>query len=916
MEQIRKLNNRTVFTLLSMSIKYPIEKAFVISADALINDLQTNIDSGLTHTEAENRTKEFGLNVYKTQKQKSIWLIFLLQFKSPIVYLLVAAAAVSLYFKDVIEAAAIVVVILINAIIGFLMELQARSSMNALKEMDVINTNVIRDGKKQEVPSENITPGDIVVLEAGDVVPGDGRIIEANQLKCDESSLTGESLPSEKKPEDLNEGTSLGDQHNMVFKGTSVVNGNGKIIITGIAEHTQLGTITSLVEKSEDKKTPLDQKINSLSKKLIWITLGMTAIFATTGVVQGKEWVLIFESSIALAVAAFPEGLPIVATIALSHGMLLMAKRNAIVKKLSAVETLGGTNVILTDKTGTLTENKIYVETFSFPEERVAVKIDNNNLSYPDKQIEKSKENFEKMRIIGALCNNAPLENQEQKDEHKPAAGDPIDIALILLANVSGTPAKELHSQFERKAEVPFNSDIKIMGTLHSSPNGNFVAAKGSVEHLLNNCTKIQYDGEIKELNEDHKKFILDESEKMAADGLRVIGFAYREGNDINTDNYLSELIHVGMIGFLDPPRMDIKDAIVRCRNAGIRIVMITGDHPMTALNIAKKTGVVDENEQHVIIGQDLPEADHITDEWREKILSTSVFARTTPKQKLEIVEAFQKAGNIVAMTGDGINDAPALKKADIGIAMGLRGTQVAKETAGIVLKDDSFTSIAEAVAHGREIFDNIKKFIVYLFSCNLSEIFIVTILGFIAPLSTLLPLQILFLNMVTDVFPALALGVGKGDEKVMEKQPRDPKENIITSKDWIKVFIYAALVSASVVIAVIYCDHINESDHKIANNAAFVTLAFAQLFHVFNMSSMNSKIILNDITKNKFVWLATVICTGIMIAIFAIPYTRLVLGLEPLPKEAWIVSILCSLMPLVVVQTYKVISKTLKKNK
>lgn len=899
-----------------MSIKYPIENPFIIPDDILIRDLKTNAESGLTTNEAENRTKEFGQNIYRVQKQKSIWLIFLLQFKSPIVYMLVAAAAVSLYFKDVIEAAAILVVIVVNAVIGFLMELQARSSMNALKEMDVIKTNVIRNGVKQQIPAENITPGDIVLLEAGDVVPGDGRVLEGNQLKCDESSLTGESLPAEKKSGELSAETALGDQHNMIFKGTSVVNGNGKAIITGIAEQTQLGTITSLVEKSEDKQTPLDLKINALSKKLIWITLAMTVIFAITGFLQHKQWVLIFESSIALAVAAFPEGLPIVATIALSHGMLLMAKRNAIVKKLSAVETLGGTRVILTDKTGTLTENKIYVETFSFPEEKIPVKIENNTLIYPDKQIEKSKELFEKMRIIGALCNDAPVENQELQDETKFSAGDPIDIALIQLANVSGTSAKDLHAQFERIGEVPFNSDSKIMGTLHHSTNGKMVAAKGSVEHLLNTCTNIQYGSEIRNLDDEQRKIILEESEKMAADGLRVISFAYREGQDINTDNYLSELIHVGMIGFLDPPRTDIKEAIVRCRNAGIRIVMITGDHPMTALNIAKKTGLVDESEQQVLIGKDLPEADHVTDEWREKILATSIFARTTPKQKLEIVEAFQKAGNIVAMTGDGINDAPALKKADIGIAMGLRGTQVAKETAGIVLKDDSFTSIAEAVAHGREIFDNIKKFIVYLFSCNLSEIFIVTILGFITPLSTLLPLQILFLNMVTDVFPALALGLGQGDEKVMEKQPRDAKENILTNKDWIKIAFYSLLVSVSVIIAVIYCDHIVETDHKLANNAAFITLAFSQLLHVLNMSAFNSKMILNDITKNKFIWLAILLCTGIMTAVYIIPYTRGILGLELLPAEAVVVSIACSFIPVVVVQTYKLIFKLINKNK
>ncbi|MGN6645305.1 MAG: cation-translocating P-type ATPase, partial [Cytophaga sp.] len=470
------------------------------------------------------------------------------------------------------------------------------------------------------------------------------------------------------------------------------------------------------------------------------------------------------------------------------------------------------------------------------------------------------------------------------------------------------------HTQFERVSEIPFNSETKIMGTLHNLPEGKFAAAKGSVEHLLSNCTKIQYGTEIKELNEEIKKNILEESEKMSADGLRVIGFAYKEGTEINPDDYLSDLIHIGMIGFLDPPRMDIKDAILRCRNAGIRIIMITGDHPMTALNIAKRTGVVDENEQNVIIGKNLPDANAVSDEWREKILGTSVFARTTPKQKLEIVETFQKAGNIVAMTGDGINDAPALKKADIGIAMGYRGTQVAKETAGIVLKDDSFTSIAEAVAHGREIFDNIKKFIVYLFSCNLSEICIVTILGFITPMSTLLPLQILFLNMVTDVFPALALGVGKGDEKVMEKQPRKSTENILIKKDWITISLYAFLISISVIVAVIYCDHIIETDHKIANNAAFITLAFSQLLHVFNMSSIESGLFINDISRNKFVWSAILLCAGIMVLVYLIPYTRLVLGLESLPAEAWIVSILCSFIPVILVQGYKISAKVMQK--
>ena len=693
-----------------MKIKYPPDDPHTLSVAEILQSFQTNAETGIRQSEAENRTKEFGANIYEAQKQKSVWLILLLQFKSPIVYLLVAAASVTLYFKNYIEAGAIAVVILVNAIIGFLMELQARSSMDALREMDVILSKVIRDGKVQEIPSEKLTPGDVVLLEAGDVIPGDGRLVESNQLQCDESSLTGESLPTEKNIEKLPKETALGDQHNMVFKGASVMNGKGKAVITGIAKNTQLGTITSLVESSKETETPLDKKLRALSKKLIWITLFMTSIFAVTGIIQGKPWVLIFETSIALAVAAFPEGLPIVSTVALAYGMLLMARRNAIVKKLSAVETLGSTNVILTDKTGTLTENKIYVDTLSFPEENLQVSIKNNSLEFNNGEIKKSKENFENLKLAGALCNNATVKNTEEKDK---LLGDPIEIALIHLADTSGTTAAEVKKQYERIAEVPFNSETKIMGTLHKGPNGNFVAAKGSVEHLLAKCSKIQTGSSIKELEEAERKMILAESEKMAAQGLRVLAFAYREEAELNKENYLEDLVYVGMIGFLDPPRLDIKEAITTCRKAGIKVVMITGDHPLTALNIAQKTGLIDEGEQQVIAGKDLPEIDSLTDEWKKKILSAAVFARTTPKQKLDIADIYQKAGNIVAMTGDGVNDAPALKKADVGIAMGLRGTQVAKETASIILKDDSFNSIVEAVSHGRAIFQNIQKFVI-----------------------------------------------------------------------------------------------------------------------------------------------------------------------------------------------------------
>lgn len=893
-----------------MNIKYPLENIQTLSVKEIETSFQTDSGNGLTMSEATRRAELFGPNIYQIQKEKSVWHILLQQFVSPIVYLLVFGAAVSFFFKDYLDAIAIGVVIFINALIGFLMEMQARSSMHALREMDVIKSKVIREGKVMDIPAEKLTPGDVIMLEAGDVIPADGRLIEANHLQCDESSLTGESLPTVKNTDELTKDVPLGDRINMVFKGASVMNGNGKAVITGIAQHTQLGTITSLVENSDSTATPLDKKLNALSKKLIWITLGMTLIFAITGIIQGKEWKSILETSIALAVAAIPEGLPIVATIALAYGMLLMAKRNAIVKQLSSVETLGSTSVILTDKTGTLTENKISVEMFSFPEEKVQVKIENNVLRFDDGQIELSKENFEKLILIGTLCNDASAET-----ENKKATGDPIEIALLHLTAASEANTETLKNEYERLNEVPFNSVTKIMGTLHQGPDKNFVAAKGSVEDLLIKCSKVQSGASITDLTSSEKSNILAESEKMSANGLRVLAFAYKEGT-FQDEKYLSDLIYVGMIGFLDPPRLDIKDTILSCRKAGIRVVMITGDHPLTALNIAKRTGLVEQDEEKVITGKDLPAMDKLTEDWKKKILETSVFARTTPKQKLEIEDVYQKAGNIVAMTGDGVNDAPALKKADVGIAMGLRGTAVAKETASIVLKDDSFTSITAAIAHGREIFQNIQKFVIYLVSCNMSEILIVTALGVFVPAATLIPLQILFLNIVTDVFPALALGLGRGDLTVMQRPPRGFKKNIVSTRDWVIISAYALTLTLSVILAVLYTKYYITDHEIVLNNIAFLTLTFAQLFHVFNMSSLHSKLIINEITTNKFVWFALLLCFGLLALVFMLPELRLVLKLNVLSPQLWIVAIIAGVLPLIGIQTYVSIWKKMQSRK
>ncbi|WP_017258808.1 cation-translocating P-type ATPase [Pedobacter arcticus] len=886
-----------------MEIEYPIKDAYSLTAESLEKTLSTSKTEGISDAEALKRTKHFGLNSYKSQKQKSLWRMALEQFNSPIVYLLFVAAFASLYFKNNVEAITIFIVILINAIIGFFMELQARSSMKALREMDVSYSKVVRDGKTLEIPSENLVPGDLLLLEAGDMVSGDGRIVFLNALQVDESSLTGESFPVFKAVEIPTEKTESAHAQNMVYKGTAVLNGNAKVIVTGIAEETALGKISELVGSSISKKTPLDLKISRLTKKLIWITLVMTTLFAVSGFIEGRPWLQILKTSIALAVAAFPEGLPIVVTVALAYGMLLMAKKNSIVKKLSSVETLGSVNVILTDKTGTLTENKIYVEVLSFPTEEIRVSIKNGTLEFKDAKIGQSQLNFELLVRIGSLCNNAPL---DPSAHNQKSYGDPVEVSLLLLADAAGFPAKTAVNEFKRISEIPFSSKSKMMATLHKNGSDFTVSAKGAVENLLAVCNHIQSGEAVTDLSEEQRKKILESAEKLSASGLRVLAFAYLTSSEKPAEDYLKNLTYVGLVGFLDPPRADIKDAISDCRSAGIKIVMITGDHPMTALNIAKQVGIIEAKDENVISGIDLPKPDLLKADWTKRILNTSVFARTTPKQKLEIVDIYQKAGYIVAMTGDGVNDAPALKKADVGIAMGLRGTQVAKETASIVLKDDSFTSISQAVEHGREIFQNIQRFVIYLVSCNLSEIFIVTLLGFIAPAAMLFPLQILFLNMVTDVFPALALGLGKGDQTVMQRPPRDPKLDIVSNRNWLVIIIYAAMMTGSVVLSIFLCRVYVVADAMIINNVAFITLAFSQLFHVFNMSSIHSGMFKNEVTKNKFVWIALLLCFSIVLIVYIFPASRTALNFEFIPIKAWLIALLASLLPLFCVQLYK----------
>ncbi len=873
---------------------YPIEHALSIKADDIAKLMHVNMQTGLKESSINERITKYGLNSYAAQKQKSIWLILFEQFKSPIIVLLVVAAGFSFFFEDWLEGFSIIVVIFITAVLGFFMELQARNSMKALKEMDISVSKVWRDNALKEIPSERIVPGDVLELEAGDMVMADARLIEVNQFEVDESTLTGESLAVEKNIEVIEKDVSLADEINSIFKGTSVVKGNAKAIVTGTGLHTELGKITQLVEAANQDDTPLEKKLQGLAKVLMWITAAFASIFIITGLLQGKQFYLIVETALALAVAAIPEGLPIVSIIALTYGMLRLAKKKVLIKRLASVETLGGINTIFTDKTGTLTENKIDVNSLIFFDEDIAIDKNGKVVSVA---IKKNKDAFEKLLIISTLSNNAASNQEEDKKKY---LGDPIEIALLQFVNSSKTNAVDINAWYPRIAEEPFNSETKLMATLHKTATGNFVAAKGAVEELITKCSFYCAGDRVVPLADADKKIFLHKAEVIEAQGSKVLAFAFKEATNIATNNFLSDLTLAGLIGFLDPPRMEVVDALQSCRDAGIKVIMITGDHPATALNIAEKIKL-SEKDNVVINGKEL---DSKLSE--EKLFAATIFARVTPKQKLDMISLYQKQGNIVAMTGDGINDAPALKKADIGIAMGIRGTQVAKETAAMILKDDSFTSIVAAIMQGRVIFKNIKNFLMYLLSCNLSEIFIVFFYGLLNFPFSLLPLQILFLNLVTDIFPALALGFGKGNKLIMKIPPRNPQQPIVSKKDWFTINVYAVLLALPILLVTWYCSYYLKYDAELCNNITFFSLAFSQLWHVLNLSSRKISLINNEITRNKFTWAALLLCIAIMAVFYFVSPLNKYIGLQMLNKDIWLIIAVTSIAPVFLIQLFK----------
>ena len=886
-----------------------IKEVYRYGHEKIIESLQTDPKKGLSSKEVEQRLNEYGPNTLKKGSEVSPFEIFISQFKNILVILLIIAASISFFMGDTIEGIAVLAVIIINALFGFFTEYRAEKSVEELKKMVTTQSKVLRDGKVISVDSDNVVPGDILIIEEGDRVTADGRLIEADNLAVDESALTGESDPVNKKTDKIKEEeVPLAETNNMVYMGTAVTRGNGVAVITGTGPKTEMGKISDLLSKTVDERTPLEEKLDQLGKTLIGITLLVAAIVSIFGIVSGRDVVDMVKTGVALAIAAVPEGLPAVSTITLAIGMNKMARHKALVKSLPAVETLGSTTVICTDKTGTLTENQMTVNKIYLTDREIDVtgtgykptgdfKEDNQTINIED------DENLQLFLRAAALSSNASI---DQSDDLWEVVGDPTEGALVTAArkaNISKTNLEE--DNYTRTEEIPFNSDDKFMAvSYNTNKNKEYTYLKGAPDVVLEMCDKYKSGEQIHDLDQASKDKILEENHNLASQGLRMLAVAYKEkSKDKLEDDIKENLIFIGLAGIMDPPRSDVKESILSAQKAGVRTIMITGDQSDTAYAIGKQVGI-SKDDQKPITGSQLKKFS--LEELEEKIKTHSIFARVSPKDKLDIIDALNGNNEVTAMTGDGVNDAPALKKADIGVSMGQRGTAVAKEASDMVLLDDRFGTIVDAIKRGRVIFDNIQKFIHYLFSCNLSEILFIFI-GILLQLPTpLLALQILWLNLVTDVFPALVMGFEQPEDNVMNKPPRDPEKAIMTNKFKLKIGIQGLIITMGPLFTYMYAlNHFNTMESR---TIGFMTLAFVQLFHVFDVRRENGLGFDKTLLHNKYLWGAVVITIVLQLIAVYTPFLQRVIHTVSLTLNMWYIVIIGSIIPVLAIQTYSYI--------
>jgi P-type Ca2+ transporter type 2C len=880
-----------------------MHRAYARPLPDVLTALAVDPAAGLTATQVELRRARCGRNVLRRIKPRGAWRILFDQLASLMVGLLLAAAVVAFALVDWVEGFAILAVIVINTTIGFITELRARRSMEALQRLGQVRTRVKRDGRMTVVDAGDIVPGDVLAFEGGDVITADLRLTEGSNLEVDESALTGESVPVAKSIHPVAPDAPLAERTCMLFKGTAVTRGAGEGVVVGTGLNTELGRISTLVQATDDTVTPLERSLNRLGRRLIAITLGIVALLAAVGITMGRDLYITIETSIALAVATVPEGLPIVATIALARGMWRMARHHALINRLAAVETLGATGVLCTDKTGTLTENRMTVARIALPAGDVAFHALEDRFEWPSAPDPEAGAQLQQALEVAVLCNDSALLAEPQADGTR-GVGDPMEVALLVTARAAGLDRIRLLESMPELRARAFDSGTMMMATMHRHGQGARITVKGAPEAVLASCQSVAGSTAVQPLADTARRSWHDRNLAFAREGLRVIGLAVRDCEDENCDPY-EQLAFIGLMGLVDPPRRDVRAAVDRCRDAGIELVMVTGDQPETALYVARAVGLVDAAGAEAIPGSQIRTPAELSDAERDRLRHARVFARVSPEQKLNLIALHQRAGAIVAMTGDGVNDAPALKKADIGIAMGRRGTQVAREAADMVLTDDALGSIVLAIEQGRVIFVNIRRFVLYLLSCNVSEVMVIGLATLTHSPLPILPLQILFLNLVTDVFPALALGVGPGDPALMRQPPRAASEPVLTRRHWLAIAAYGVLITASVLAAFGTAIVVLELDPAAAVSVSFLTLALAQILHVFNMREPSSGVLRNDVTRNRWVWGACALCIALLVAAMGIAPLARLLAVETPRGIAWAVVVAGACAPLLIGQIF-----------
>lgn len=862
---------------------------------------------GLSDDQVRRRRKKYGINRIRQSSRKSGWKILLEQFPNLIMLVLFMAALLSFLFGEWVDGIAIIVAMLINVLIGFIMELRATRSMEALQQMDRIDAMVRREGEIREISASEIVPGDILVLESGQMVPADVRLLEANKLQSDESALTGESVPVSKQIDPLAENTPLAERSNMVYKGTSITRGSGEGIVIATAMDTEIGTIASLVEEAGEKSDPLEKQLDSLAGSLVKVIILASIIAGGSGLLAGKEIMLMIQTVVVLFVAAVPEGLPVVATVALARGMNQMARENALVRRLTAVQTLGSTNVIFTDKTGTLTENQMTVTDILLPDKKVSLEGSAGSIPGSDPREDPA---LNELLRTGILCTNASL--NETDEGEREATGDPMEVALLAAGMKGGIKKNDLLETMPEEREVAFDPSIKMMATYNISGEAGYrVSVKGAPEAVLDACTHVQTGDEPVKLDGMERKKWLKENTRMAREGLRMLALAVKHTDDIEEDPYRG-LTLLGLTGLLDPPREEVRESIEKCHRAGIRVIMVTGDQEITAKNVGETLGLTEEGRE-IISGSDIPDPESVSEEAEERVTRSSIFFRVSPEEKLNIISIYQNRENIVAMTGDGVNDAPALKRSDIGIAMGKRGQQVARESADVILQDDNFSTILVAVQHGRTIFNNIRQFVVYLISGNLGEILIVTLASLAGQPLPLLPLQILYLNAINDAFPALALGMGRADDTIMDRPPRPPGEPILTRSHWFSIIWYGILIAVSVLVAFFLALYYFDMPTEMAVSVSFLGLALGRLWHVINMREPGTTLFRNRILTNPYLGGALILSILLITGAVLTPGLSDVLDVTNPGTTGWMLVAGASLAPAVIGQVVIIIKENVQ---